>query len=172
MKTVVAFLMVLDIGTTVAMAQRAELRRVVNGRKEETLSASTQKGGRLLLRVRDISLEGNYPDGRPSKSGLLILFDPGSHCFFWEHSLGTEHAADFRDGWLAAYADKDRLTVFRVLGRIIIARESDEKAASLDDAEVKAIEGARAQLGTPQSAQLYGWQTVPFGQKLANDEFY
>jgi hypothetical protein len=170
MKLVNTILTALSIGTMIAGAQWPELKHRLNGRWEESLSASSP-WGTVVLQVRDISLEGTYPDGRPLKSGLLLLFDRSSHCFFWEHSLGIERAAGFRDGLLAAYASKQHLTVFRVLPGMltIYVWDAADKADSLDDADVKAIEMARSRVGTPQSRQWYGWHEVSLTRVLGRD---
>jgi hypothetical protein len=172
MRIVVRFIIVLCMGTICSMAQQAELRPAPNGRWADSLTA-TSPVGQTLLAVREVSLEGQYPDGRPVKSGLLILFDPVSHYFAWEQALGWERPSGFRKGLLAASAAGDRMTVFRVLpgSEMIYVQESTEKAHTLDDAEAKAIEAARRRLGTPQSRQWYGWREVSLIKWLERNFF-
>jgi len=135
------------------IAATGELKPVPFTRGDYTLQATTDKGD-TLLEARDILVEVRYPSGKEARGDLLVFFDKSRGHFLWHYTSlyrgmmkPERRLAEWFTHDSIAYVEDDRIVIWRMLGvtRLSID-ESSKRAASLDDAEAKALREATAQL--------------------------
>ena len=103
----------------VAVAHAADVSEVASTRSVDTFPAFSS-AGRVNLVAAHSMLSVHLPDGTPRQDELVVLFDPASGKYLWEHDIVLRedegHATYFRDRLStfnsALYADKDGIVWF------------------------------------------------------------
>jgi len=119
---------------------------------DRSVTAFSDYGGTVNLEARQRWLEVRRHDGSVrGTEELVILFDPASHVFWRDEAhLGILSPRQRADSNYADYLGKGTIKFYSAPHRIVAfegllgVRESSAHAESLDDAERKALELARA----------------------------
>jgi len=131
-------------------------------RYDNTIPAATSLG-EIQLAAREVQLDVVMPNQKTSKGALLVLFDPSSGYFArqfawvpgYPYPGGVPMMSNFRS-YSKAYLAAERLVTFTNTDAVIYIREWRQKAASLDDAESKALQDSTGDLPNYLKAALNG----------------
>jgi hypothetical protein len=139
------------------------------------------------LQIREIRLEARLPSGRDETGTLQVLFDPERKWFQWR--LGTVQLSpelrkmfqsgelpvpiEFTSGARVAYASKDALVTFTIVGitPTLYIQESRDHAGSLSDATTAALNAAAEKLGEYERQRPTYGTAVPLHPQIRNDFF-
>ena len=133
------------------IAAQSELKPDATTRYDRAISAATPHG-EVQLAAREIQVDVLVPGKKISRGGaLLVVFDPSSGYFLGRFGWipGYSNRLDLLAGFMLSstiYLDSDRIVSFTEGDGAVYIRESSKRAASLDDAEHKALQDATGHL--------------------------
>jgi hypothetical protein len=113
--------------------------------------------GATYLASREVLVDLSFQRGGAGKGKLFLLFDPSTGFFF--HNLSWELTAPPRHSWIDPSqfrygVSPERLLLLRFIRNAITITESTEKAASMEDAEAKAIRWYRDRLSQVEARTM------------------
>lgn len=132
------------------------------------------------IAVRELLVEGFYPDGHDMFGNLLVLFDSSSNLYFWQFrpqfrtSRLLTHLSELQkfelEGW---YFGRDVIANFLLERSGIHATISRTTATSLDSA----VQSALKEVVSTMAEAGYGTVNVPVGEQVfpvpgLSDEFF
>ncbi len=140
---------VLLAAPVIAAAQNSSIQPIASTRVNKAIDAYSNTGD-VVLAAREMLVDLKMPSGRVGKGGFLILFDPTGGYYFW--SLDWDPSNHSMRSMIdnirtRPYVARDRLAIIYVVLHSVVVQESTRKAATMDAAEAKSLEEAKAQLG-------------------------
>jgi hypothetical protein len=135
----------------VAVAHAGDVSEVASTRSVDTFPAFSSAGLVNLVAAHSM-LSVHLPDGTPRQDELLVLFDPASGKYLWEHDIVLRedegHATYFRARLStfnsALYADKDGIAWFFFASMNLTVGRSSGEARNLDAAYDQALHELQA----------------------------
>src|SRR5580692_9622288 len=135
----------------VGAAHAADVSEVASTRSVDTFPAFSSVG-RVNLVAAHSMLSVHLPDGTPRQDELLVLFDPSSEKYLWEHDIVLREdegrATYFRDRLStfnsALYADRDGISWFFFSGLNLTVGRSSGEARDLEVAHDQALHELQA----------------------------
>ncbi len=120
-------------------AYAADVSEIAFSRRDDSWRAYSSSGATVHLQARYSKLTVPWPDGTSRDAELLVLFDPHTGYYLWDHlvSLPSKVYPDAFQGWLstsALYADDDGIEWYALGGMQLEVRRSSGHAESLDRA--------------------------------------
>ena len=133
-------------------AHAADVSEIAFTRSEGSFPAHTSSGGTAHLRSMHSMLAVHSLDGTPYQDELVVLFDPASGKYLWDHDIvmredegsAKNFASRITTFNSALYADKDGIAWFAFAGWNLMVRHSSGEARSLEDAYDQALHGLQA----------------------------
>ena len=135
-----------------AAAHAADVSEIAFTRSEGSFLAHTSSGATTHLRSMHSMLAVPSPVGTPQQAELLVLYDPASGKYLWDHVVvmqqdegSTKHFSDRLTTFNSAlYANKDGIVWFFFSGWNLMVRHSSGVAPSLDAAYHQALHELQA----------------------------
>ncbi len=158
-------------------AYAADVSEIAFSRSDDSLPAYSSSG-ETHLQDRYARLTVPLPDGTSRDAELLVLFEPHTGYYLWDHVVASPGKMDPREhvfqDWLKTsvlYADNDGIKWFALGGMDLLVRRSSGRAESLDRAYDEAFHDLQAHW--PERRQRRGQflKTVEVW-KLLDSTFY
>ncbi len=122
-------------------ARAADVGEIAFSRSDDSLPAYSSSGETVHLQGRHSRLTVPLADGTSRDAELLVLFDPHTGYYLWDHVVASPGKMDPREhvfqDWLKTsvlYADNDGIKWFALGGMDLLVRRSSGRAESLDRA--------------------------------------
>jgi hypothetical protein len=144
--------LVLALTILPAAVRAADVSEVAFTRTDDSFRANSA-GGEVRIQSRHSMLAVHLPDGTPRKCELVVLFDPASGQYLWNHTIAVEQQDTFplefasllsgSSGNSALYVSADRITWFTFAAMELEVRQSSGQAQTLDAAYDAALASLR-----------------------------
>ena len=130
----------------VAVDHAADVSEVASTRSVDSFPGFSSAGLLNLVAAHSM-LSVHLPDGTPRQCELLVLFDPSSGKYLWEHDVVLREDEGYAKNFAsmlstfnsALYADKDGITWFFFSGLNLTVGRSSGEAQNLDAAYDQAL---------------------------------
>ncbi|MFN7921656.1 MAG: hypothetical protein U0Q16_16265 [Bryobacteraceae bacterium] len=154
------------------VGEAQEIRPLVFTKADRALRVATPRGEQAIP-VRTFDADLTYSNGRSALGYFTVLYDPTSRHFLWnydelpadyassEKRPHIEHPDGFAHGW-THYVTDQRILLYHGGPTMVVFWESGpDVAATLDEAEAKALAQARVDLGNFPARSRRNFRLLP-----------